>query len=292
MTSTDASMREAAQPFAEIHDALAAGRLIPYLGPGMLDLVPGSTTPATKEALAAFITAKVPVPFKIRNRLTAAAQFIENFKHRKTLVALMQQAFALRTAPSSLHRYLADVAPPLVVDVWYAGAMQGALEERSDWGQVQGMSGAEHAGIWCGWYDAQGRPADAEQALGWNTLLYEPIGSAVPASNFIVSDSDYVEVMTEIDIQTPIPERVQALRSGRSFLFLGCHFNNQVQRAFARQIMKRSSSRHWAVLPEEPSRNELRFLEEQNIERIVMPLDEFATRLTGNAVIQDGFPSP
>jgi hypothetical protein len=26
-----------------------------------------------------------------------------------------------------------------------------------------------------------------------------------PAANFLVSDSDYVEVLTEIDIQTPIP---------------------------------------------------------------------------------------
>jgi hypothetical protein len=49
----------------------------------------------------------VSVPGKIKNRLTAAAQFIENFKHRKTLVKAMDEAFALQAAPSPLHRWLA-----------------------------------------------------------------------------------------------------------------------------------------------------------------------------------------
>ncbi len=93
------------------------------------------------------------------------------------------------------------------------------------------------------------------------------------------SDSDFVEILTEIDIQTPIPPAVQERRAGRHFLFMGCRFNTQNDRIFARQIMKRSSDLHWAVLPEEPTRNELRFLAEQNIERIETPLADFAAEL-------------
>jgi hypothetical protein len=48
---------------------------------------------------------------------------------------------------------------------------------------------------------------------------------------------------------------------------------------FARQIMKRSSDRHWAVLPHEPTRMEARFLAEQNIARIDMPLAQFSNEL-------------
>ena len=94
-----------------------------------------------------------------------------------------------------------------------------------------------------------------------------------------MSDSDYVEVLTEIDIQTPIPTVVQSYRSGRSFLFLGCRFDDQLTRSFARQIMKRSSAQHWAVLPHEPTRMEARFLEEQGIQRIAMELPAFAPLL-------------
>ena len=44
---------------------------------------------------------------------------------------------------------------------------------------------------------------------------------------------------------------------------------------FARQIIKRSSDKHWAVLPDEPTRNEASFLKEYNIERIPVSLDNF-----------------
>jgi hypothetical protein len=58
-------------------------------------------------------------------------------------------------------------------------------------------------------------------------------------------------------------------------LFLGCRFHTQVERIFAFQIMKRSSEKHWAVLPETPTKNELKFFKRYNIERIDMPLADF-----------------
>ena len=267
----------------QLIDGLRNGRVVPYFGPGVLDLTPGgSPVPAAPEALAVILTAKVTVPHKIRNRLTAAAQFIENFKHRKTLTSLMSAAFAPQVTPSPLHTYIASLSNlPLWVDAWYDDAAQNALAERSDWGQVQGLSQSEHFGTWTGYYDAAGTAVTESAAAGWNTMLYKPIGSARPASNFLVSDTDYVEVLTEIDIQTPIPPKVQELRTGRHFLFLGCRFNDQLQRTFARQVMKRSSDHHWAVLPGELTRNELRFLEEQNIQHIDMPLQQFVTLLNG-----------
>jgi hypothetical protein len=110
-------------------------------------------------------------------------------------------------------------------------------------------------------------------------LLYQPLGSAAPAANFLVSDSDFVEVLTEIDIQTPIPDAVKNIRTGRHFLFLGCRFATQLERNFAYQISKRSSDRHWAVLPETPTRNEARFIAQHGIERIAMPLAAFVAEL-------------
>lgn len=263
---------------------LRAGRIIPYLGPEVLGLTPGAAPPSSPETLVELITAKVTVPHKIRKNLTAASQYIENFKHRKTLVNLLQDAFRSPPQPSVLHEFLAGLALPLIVDVWYDATMAAALSQRSDFGQVQGVSRAEHLGDWVHYFRADQQRAEPEEANGWVTLLYKPLGSITPAANFIISDSDYVEVLTEIDIQTPIPERVKELRRGRAFLFLGCRFRNQLERSYARQIMKRSSDRHYAVLAGELTRNEARFLKEQGIERIDQPLPEFVAQLTGRAV--------
>ncbi|MDO8252641.1 MAG: SIR2 family protein [Rhodoferax sp.] len=265
----------------EIARSLDTGAIIPYLGPDMLSLCSDLKVPATPQALAESMTGKVSVPHKIRKRLTQAAQFIENFKHRKSVVHLMNEAFASTPAPSPLHVALASSGVGLWVDTWYDDTLAAALAQTrpsGDWVQVQGLSQSEHFGHWTGVYADDGAlltemPKDAAR------LLYKPLGSHGPVGNYLVSDSDFVEVLTEIDIQTPIPAAVQAWRSGRNFLFLGCRFDDQLTRCFARQIMKRSSDRHWAVLPEEPTRMEARFLQEQNITRIAMPLAQFADAL-------------
>jgi hypothetical protein len=264
-------------------DGLCAGTLAPYLGPEMLSLCDKAPVPATPLALATFLNGKTSVPGKIRNRLTAVAQFIENFKHRKTLVAAMDEAFAAVPSPSPLHRWLATLPAPLIVDTWYDDTMQAALAGRTDWAQVQALSQSENFGTWCGWYTAAGAPSP--DAVAATTVLYKPWGARGPASNYLVSDTDYVEVLTEIDIQTPIPALVQQRRAALGFVFLGCRFNDQLPRAFARQIMKRSNGPHFAVLPDEPTRMEARFLEEQGITRIAMPLAAAAGRLAAGAAI-------
>jgi SIR2-like domain len=254
------------------------GHVVPYLGAGVLSLSEGdSPLPGSHGALAGRLTAKTSVPHKIRTNLTAAAQFIENFKHRKTVSNAMTEAFCGESQPTTLHTLLASMpALPLIVHVWYDDLPQKALRTQSGWGMVQGVSQAEHYGNWVHYFDADGSRADAKgKPDEWKTMLYQPLGSIWPAHNYLVSDSDFVEVLTEIDIQTPIPEPVQQLRRARSFLFLGCRFSTQMERMFARQIMKRSSEKHWAVLPEEPTRNEARFLAQYNIERLAMPLQEF-----------------
>jgi len=283
-------MDKFATQLQEIRTALAEGAAIAYLGPGVLGLNDACPVPDAPDKLAVFLSSRVSVPHKVRQRLTAAAQFVENFKHRKTLVSLMQEAFAARVEPAPLQRMLAAMPQlRLIVSAWYDDAMHNAMHSavlgtadngvsaRSDWGQVQGLSQSEHFGTWYQCYDAAGNAVGEEAADGWKTVLYQPIGASLPAANYLVSDTDYVEVLTEIDIQTPIPPLVQFLRRERHFLFLGCRFNDQLQRTFARQIMKRSSDRHWAVMQGPLSRNEQRFMAEYAIEQVDISLLDFQT---------------
>ena len=260
---------------SEILHGLEAGTVIPYIGAGIwatADTPPAH--PADSLTLVAKLTEKTSVPHKISKNLTAAAQYIENFKHRKTLSGLMKGAFQTTATPTELHMFFASLHKlPLVVDTWYDDGMQQAMEKHPSWGQVQGVSQSEHYGEWVRYYSAQNEQSDAAAAEKWQTLLYRPLGSAVPAQNYIVSDTDYVEILTEIDIQTPIPPLVQKIRTGKNFLFIGCRFNNQLARIFARQIIKRSSDKHWAIIQGELSKNEAKFLKELNITRLDLPMD-------------------
>ena len=108
--------------------------------------------------------------------------------------------------PTALHRWLAARPRlPLLVNAWYDDLPQKALAARTYWGMVQGVSQAEHFGEWVHYFRPDGSrieggsrardssgakaPADApDETLSWKTLLYQPIGSVAPASNFIISD--------------------------------------------------------------------------------------------------------
>jgi hypothetical protein len=271
----------AADWFAEVAEGLKAGRLAPYLGPGVTDLAKAAV-PTTCQALAEFLGAKVTLPRRARGNLGAAAQYIESQKHRSVVVQLMAEAFATPVLPQSIHHYLARLPLPLIVDTWYDGAMRAALQLRADWGEIQGVrrSGLGDDAYYAV-YDASGARCSLDAATSWKTLLYKPHGAGVPAKNFLVSDSDYVEVLTEIDIQTPIPQAVKDRRAELGFVFFGCRFNDQTLRSYARQLLKRSGKRHFVVIdPADLTRNERRFIEELQLNAVVAPLAEVFEHLT------------
>ena len=257
----------------DVVQRLKAGDVVPYLGPAVSELS-GAPVPMNPEALAAFFGSKVALPRRAKGNAWAAAQHIESTRHRSTVTALLAEAFAAPVPPTPLHTHLASLPLPMIVDSWYDGAMRAALAARADWGEVQGIT---RAGIgedrWYRFYDASGAEVDRTSASAWTTLLYKPHGGITPAKNFLITDADYVEVLTDIDIQTPIPDAVKDRRAGRSFLFIGCRFNDQLLRTYGRQIMKRSGSEHYVLVePDSLSRNELKFFLAERLTPVAIPL--------------------
>ncbi|MBF0335725.1 MAG: SIR2 family protein [Alphaproteobacteria bacterium] len=268
----------------DIAAGIRDGWLVPWLGPEILTLDGPPPIPTSTRALAERLVALAPVPGRIRGNVWSSAQYIESHQHRMTLVRLIGSIFAPRPEPNALHRWLAAIAPPLVIEGWYDSTMARAMAGRDDWGLVQAVTrNGEWKDVWYRTLTPAGEQVADETAEGWGSLIYKPHGGVEPAGSFLLSDSDYVEVLTEIDIQTPIPPVVRALRATRGFVFLGCRFRDQMERMFATQIMKRSAGPHFAVIEGDLTRNEARFLARQDIRRIDLPLDVTVARLTGAA---------
>jgi len=266
----------------QIAAGLWCGTLAPYLGPETLRLESSNAAlPLEPESLAAFLVKRVTVPARIRRNPNAAAQYIENFRHRRTLKNIMIEAYSGETTAPRLYQLLSRLGLPLIVDTGYDQALQTVLEDQHrDWIQIQGVSRAEVRDSWYRTFAADDTQLASSEHRECTTLLYKPWGGVRPQGHFIVSDADFVEVLTEIDIQTPIPDAVKIRRSQCGFVFFGCRFRDQLSRTYARQIMKRSAGPHYAVLPTaELTRNEQRFIAEQAIVVINRPLAEVAAEL-------------
>ena len=271
---------------AEVRASLLADRLVPFLGPDLLTADGAAPpVPSTPEAIAAALNAKAPAPSRIRNSMWSVAQFIEQRRHRKTLIGWMAEIFSAPVAPPKLMTFLAGLPLSLVVDTWYDGAFRAALKAagREDWIEIQGVTrSGESRDIWFKAYDPAGMEVLPEVAETAKTVLYKPHGAITPAKNFLVADSDYVEVLTEIDIQSPIPAIVKDLRTERGFFFLGCRFHDQMLRIYAKQIAKRSAGGHVAVVDvARLTKNELRFFADLGATVVDLPLVEASEILVG-----------
>ncbi|ABC21800.1 SIR2 family NAD-dependent protein deacylase [Rhodospirillum rubrum] len=269
---------------APLGQAIAEGRLIPFLGPDLLETGEAECpVPTSTRGLVERLTARVGVPGRIRGNLWASAQYIETYRHRTTLVKLMTEIFKQTPPVGPLQRWLAGLPGlPLIVDSWYDATLSEAFKDRNDWGQVQAASRHGLAEVvFLRAISAAGVEVPLDAAAAWKTLIYKPHGAIWPLADMLVSDSDYVEALTEIDIQTPIPVAVQEIRATRGFLFLGCRFHDQMLRIYARQILKRSAGPHYALLPEDLTRNELRFLDELSITPLFLDLETAIPLLTG-----------
>lgn len=259
---------------------VASGTRIAYLGPGVSALSGGSA-PTTPAALCEMIEAEVRAPRRASGNLWSVAQYVESRKFRATLDDIVRRAFANSSEHANpIHDWIARCRPPMVVDTWYDDGILRAFAKTADWGLVQGVSrNGEWIDIFTRAYDSAGAEIPAADPA-WKTLIYKPHGLARADSSYLMSDSDYVEVLTEIDIQRPIPEEVQDRRTGHPFLFLGCQFDDQMLRTFARQIAKRSATGHIVVAEGELTRMEKKFIDELDATRLDLPVEAVADLLS------------
>nr|WP_306767048.1 hypothetical protein [Rhizobium leguminosarum] len=84
-------------------------------------------------------------------------------------------------------------------------------------------------------------------------------GSVRPAANLLVANSDYIEVLTDIDTQSPIPEVVKERRTNPNFSF-GSRFNDQMLRTYALENDEALGLRFAALAAAVLTKTERRFL--------------------------------
>ncbi|MEA1917382.1 MAG: SIR2 family protein [Campylobacterota bacterium] len=110
-------------------------------------------------------------------------------------------------------------------------------------------------------------------------ILFKPMGSTVPAKEFIISDADFVDWLTEAMGGYALPPFLKEYKKDKSYLFLGVDFSTDTFRMVANEITLGLNGGYVVDNKDELSKKEKKFITGHNLELIPTDTDEFLKAL-------------
>lgn len=101
----------------------------------------------------------------------------------------------------------------------------------------------------------------------------------IPNKDFIISDADFVDWLTEAMGGYAMPSFLKEYRKDKSYLFLGVDFNRDTYRMVANEITLYLKDGYIVTSRDEYSKKEEKFADKHNLEFVTYEVDEFAKAL-------------
>jgi hypothetical protein len=294
-------------PYPLIARALAAGRVIPFLGAGasLVGRVGGAAfNPRapdflpTGAELAAYLAAEAAFPQDEDQGDLAkvCSYFADVISDRDTLRRVLRELLNRDFKPGPLHHLLAAVDKPLmIVSTNYDTLIEQAFRERGKPydlvvypAEVQSFVGA----LW--WPHGAAEPQkvasnELEIDLSTTTVIFKMHGTISPVEqwdNFVITEEDYIEFLSRMTTNSAIPSTFYTHFRGRSFLFLGYSLRDwnlrvllkNLNKTFEQKAAEVRTTRSWAI-QRKPSMLERALWERKGVQILNVDLERFVARL-------------
>ena len=252
---------------------LKAGSIVPYLGAGVLadvtNVATGEPIPADSDSLIIAMNGGKPMAPKLMYEFARAAMNIELKRGRSAVTKFLTRTYG-ETAwtRSAVHDWLKAISPHYVIDVNRDTQLQdsyAAVPHNLIVG-IARIGGTDFRYKLYLWDGAAYQKSEAiNPAL---PILFKPMGTPKPEANYIASDADYVDFITELMGGFSIPPEVKELRKGKQYLFMGLRLNRDTERmVMSDMIYSAAEPAGWALI-QTPTDKERRFCKKQKLELI------------------------
>lgn len=243
--------------FDQIRAGLAAGEVVPFLGADALADVTHATTgakiPATSDELILALNNGQPMAPRLMYEFPRAAMNIELKRGRAAVTRALDGIYADRGwSEAALHQWLGTLNLPYIIDL------------NRDTGLQQAWAGQAHTlivgiariagGLRYKLYRHDGTqygPAVDDSGIDPSApILFKPCGTPWPEPNWIASDADYVDYITELMGGFAIPPYLKERRKGLRYLVLGARLNRDtIRMLLADFIYGAGEPAGWALIP-------------------------------------------
>ena len=254
-------------------DGLKNGNIVPYLGPGVLadvtNAANGTPIPADSHSLILAMNDGRPMSPKLMYEFPRAAMNVELKRGRSTVTRFLTRTYGdTLWTRGAVHDWIRAIHPPYVIDINRDTQLQDSYA-RLKHNLVVGIArlgGTDFRYKLYYWDTVAYHKSDViDPDL---PILFKPMGTPKPAPDYVASDADYVDYITELMGGFSIPPVVKALRKGKQYLLMGLRLNRDTERMVMSDIIYDAAQpAGWAMI-QEPTDKERRYCKKLGLELI------------------------
>ena len=259
--------------FSEILNGLYENKVVPYLGPGVLfdatHKVTGEAMPADSNSLILAMNNGKPMAPKLMYEFPRAAMNQELKRGRNFLGQFLTKLYGeTEWTRAAVHDWLADWKPAYVVDINRDTQLQDSYADKPHT-LIVGVARITATAFRFKIYQYDGSEyveIPQEQIDQSLPVLFKPMGTPTPEANYIASDADYVDYISELMGGFAIPNFLKEYRKGKQYLFIGMPLNRDSERMVMSDIVYGAAEHKGWVLNKNPTNKELRYCKKIGLE--------------------------
>lgn len=273
--------------FDSIISGITTGKIVPYLGPGVLNGVvhkqSGVNIPADSDSLILAMNNGKPMAPRLMYEFPRAAMNMELKKGRKFVNRFLNDTYSDdQWTRSTLHNWLGNIKPPYVIDVNRDTQLQDSYADTPHLliRGISRVSGTDYR-FTLHQYDGENYHEYSQDQIAQNQIdthlpvLFKPMGSPLPEATYIASDADYVDYITELMGGFGLPVFLKEYRKNKQYLFIGLSMNRDTERMILSDIIYAADNPAGWALIENPTAKERRFCKRVCLEIIEVSVTDF-----------------
>ncbi|MDD1641567.1 MAG: SIR2 family protein, partial [Methylococcaceae bacterium] len=261
--------------FSEILNGLYENQIVPYLGPGALfdaiNKLTGAAMPADSNSLILAMNNGKPMAPKLMYEFPRAAMNQELKKGRNFLGQFLTKLYGeTEYTRAAVHDWLAEWKPAYVIDINRDTQLQDSYADEEHT-LIVGVARITASQFRFRIYHFDGSAyfeIAQEQVDPKLPILFKPMGTPKPEANYIASDADYVDYITELMGGFAIPDFLKDYRKGKQYLFIGVPLNRDSERMVMSDIVYGAAEHKGWVLNKNPTAKEQRYCKKIGLEII------------------------
>lgn len=266
-----------------IVEKLQNGELIPFLGMGIFKdtkTQDGSTLPFDSDSMILSLNNGRAMSPRLMYEYSRAAMSLEQRKGRDFIVQMTNHIYASKPYDiPDTYKWLEKIKPKYIIDTNMDDSLQKIYSDVEHF-LITGVSriGADWDRFLIYKYDVDNKTytrIQKEELTSDFPILFKPMGSNKPEMNFIISDADFVDWLTEAMGGYALPPLLKDLRKDKEYLFIGVDFSKDTFRMVANEVTIGLKGGIAILNKEELTKKEDKFIKTHNLSSLNVGINEF-----------------